>query len=164
MRIQRAVIRMTCRLAGLAALAAVTAADRPAVAQQPLKLLPISACAAFDTRVTTGPTGGLPLQSGTPLSFALQGTSCVPYGATAVALYVIAINPTGPGNPQVYPAGTAAPGISLVSFDGPSSGAIGVQVIVPLAAATPDITVLPTVGGSAPNNVHVLINVQGIFQ
>jgi hypothetical protein len=153
------------KILSLASLAALLGAGHPSRAQQPLKLLPISACGGYDTRQPGGPTGGLPLQSGTAYSFTFQGASCVPYGATALALYVIAINPTGPGYLQVYPAGTAAPNIWLVTFDGPSSGAIGVQVIVPLAStATPDITVLPTVAGAAPNNVHLLIDVQGIFE
>jgi hypothetical protein len=154
------VVKSICLLS----LAAVLGASRPAGAQQPLKLLAIAGCGGFDTRQPGGPTGGQPLQSGTIYSFTLKGTSCVPQGAKAVALYVLAISPTGPGQIEVWPAGSSPPYVSMVNFDGPSSGAIGVQVMVPLPATTPDISFGAYVGGAAPNTVHLIIFPEGVFQ
>jgi hypothetical protein len=148
----------------LLGLAATLGAGRPADAQQPLKLLAIAGCGGFDTRYPNSPTGGQPLQSGTIYSFTLKGTSCVPQGAKAVALYVLAISPTGPGQIEVWPAGSSPPYVSMVNFDGPGSGAIGAQVVVQLPATTPDISFGAYVGGAAPNNVHLIIFPTGVFQ
>jgi hypothetical protein len=77
MRIARALRAIV--LAGLVAgLGGGLVGGRPATAQQALKLIPLTECGAFDTRATTGPTGGQPVQSGTTYNFSLQGVSCVP--------------------------------------------------------------------------------------
>ena len=68
-----------------------------------------------DTR--TGLDGGTgPILAGTVRSFQVAGTGGVPVGATAAALNLTAISPSGGGHLRVYPDGASLPNASVINY------------------------------------------------
>lgn len=64
----------------------------------------------YDSRNTS------PLVPGSPRTIQVSGLANVPSNATAVAVNVTAIQPTGVGNLRVYPAGDSTPNVSTVNY------------------------------------------------
>lgn len=75
----------------------------------------ITATRVVDTR--TGLGGGTGRLNGyTSRSFQITGNAGIPAGATAVALNVTAVNPSGVGNLRIYPNGSATPLASSINY------------------------------------------------
>ncbi|MHB8449986.1 MAG: IPT/TIG domain-containing protein [Mycobacteriales bacterium] len=116
----------------------------------------ISPTRVYDSR-STGP---LAPGSTTKVDITDGGRLPIPTGASAVALNVTAVLPTGPGYLEVFPdAATFTPGLaSTVNFQPGASTAN--FVIVPLVAGDPDVDVyLPGRGGPA----NAVVDVFGYF-
>jgi hypothetical protein len=127
-----------------------------------LKYYPLDPCRAYDTRAASGPTGGQPIHYGTPQPFTLQGRCGVPANAAAVVISVSALSPTVSGDLRVYPGTPAVrPLISSLNFNA-GEPAIVNNVIMPLTAATPDMSVYADVGTAG--TLHVLIDVTGYLE
>lgn len=129
---------------GAARSAAATAAATAAV---PAAYLPLPPSRAYDSRAAAlDQSQPGPIAAGRVVTVNLSGAG-VPAGAAGVALTVTAIDPTGPGNLRVYPAGESTlPTSSTVNFLPGSavadSAAVGVGT-----GATPAVAV--AVAGSA---------------
>lgn len=113
------------------------------------RLVPIDACAAFDTRAEQGATGAFagPRDGAEATSYQISGViptaqggnnggSCeVPNSATAVLLNLVAIQATGPGNLQAYATGTTPTG-GVLNFNGLTPAMNNSNaVIVPLSSS-----------------------------
>lgn len=108
-----------------------------------------------DTRRETGPTGGQPLAPGQVLRVGMDGR--VPPETTAVAVYVAAADPTGPGHVSLAPC-TADPATAALTFGGTNVGAPSIVAVDENAPA-----VCATVGGPAGTRTHVVVDLQGAF-
>ncbi|HEX7354920.1 MAG TPA: S53 family peptidase [Mycobacteriales bacterium] len=110
-----------------------------------------------DTRSGQGGTTG-PIAAGTSASFQVAGTAGVPATATAVAINVTAVGPTGGGNLRVYPDAGA---------NGTPPNASNVNYIPGVDKAVFDIVQLPADGKidvyTAGSPVNVLIDVAGYY-
>jgi phospholipase C len=77
----------------------------------------LNPCRAADTRSAAGPYGAPALAgSGARRDFSLAGRCGLPADAAAVAANFTVVLPTGAGDLRVFPAGTAAPGSSILNF------------------------------------------------
>ena len=129
-----------------------------ATAAGPFQYHSLTPCRAVDTRMTQAPI----LSDQVVRTFTIQGVCGVPVGAKAVSINVTAVGPIGAGFLTLYPAGTPRPIISNLNYAA-GEPALGNGAIVPLGAATPDLSVFPrvtAVGGT----VHMVIDVTGFFQ
>jgi len=119
----------------------------------------LTPCRLVDTRDPIGPSGGPALASGTDRGFVLRGRCGVPSTARAVALNVVAVQPSdGPGFFTLYPGGSSLPLASTINY---SAGQIRANnAIIPLGVGG-DIAVRCYQGlGTA----HLIIDVSGYFQ
>jgi hypothetical protein len=137
--------------------------------QADLVYTPLTPCRIIDTRlaggtIAPGTTRDF-LVTGT--SFASQGgsaTGCgVPFGpATAAMINFVAVTPTGPGNLQVTPFGTALPLASIINYSAGLNLANGLSVALCDPSATTctrDVTI------RANNSAaHLVADVQGYFR
>ena len=112
------------------------------------RYVPVLPCAAFDSRVNQGATGGFagPLSGGESRSYSITGaftsgqgggnTDCgVPAGATAVLVNVVAVNPLREGNLRVSSSATSPSG-GVVNFAALSPAMNNSNaVVVPLSAS-----------------------------
>jgi hypothetical protein len=137
------------------------AAASPSAAEGPFRLYTLSPCRLVDTRINAQTVGayGPVLTSDMQRTFPVQGNCGVPAGARAVALNVTATASTGQGRFTLYPSGVATPNASTINFQAGQNLANG--AIVPLAAAAPDLAVMPFVVGGG--QVHMVIDVTGYF-
>jgi hypothetical protein len=124
----------------------------------------LTPCRIVDTRLPGQVVGeyGPVLQSGTERTFPVKGNCGVPAGAKAATLNVTAVAPTGQGRLTAYPAGIATPLVSLVNFPG-GINALANGAIIPLAAGSPDLAIMPFVTGT-PAQVHMVLDITGYFE
>ena len=113
------------------------------------KFEPVSPARLLDSRA-----GGSRLAAGSIVTIAVGGTASVPAGATAAALTVQAIDPTGAGFVTVFPCSQSVPVVS--SLNVVAAGNIANHVEVALSAAG---TVCVYV--SAP--MHIIVDLSGWF-
>jgi hypothetical protein len=90
--------------------------DSPATVPTPTSLYLVPACRVIDTRTATGPQGGPALPSGTTRVVQLTGRCGIPADAKAVAGNLTAVSPATSGFLSAYPAGSAWPGVSTISY------------------------------------------------
>ena len=126
----------------------------PSLADGPFQFYTLTPCRVLDTRDSSGPTSGMPLQDGATQTFEVQGSCGIPVGAKAVTVNITAVSPTGQGHFRVFPSDVALPTVSTLNFPA-GSGALANGAIVPLA----DQTVEPGSG-----TVHMILDVTGYFQ
>lgn len=152
-------LRIASLFAAAAALA-VALLPSPASAQTggPYSFYAVTPCRAVDTR--TG-FGGV-VNSSVTRNFTIQTVCGVPSGAKAVALNVTITGPTAAGFLSLWPAGGSMPLVSTINFVA-GEQALANGAIVPLAATTPDLSLIYGVGGGSAT-VHVILDVTGYFQ
>jgi uncharacterized repeat protein (TIGR01451 family) len=115
----------------------------------------LAPCRAVDTRASA------PLQNGVPQTFALHGVCGIPSTATAVAVNVTVVSPTGSGDLTIYPSDASAPAFSALPFQAGKDRAL--IVIVPLSNdAAGEVAVQAAVAGNG--TVHVLLDVMAYFE
>jgi hypothetical protein len=95
-------------------------------------------------------------------NFTMQGNCGVPPGAAAVTINSTAVGPAGPGFLTLWPSGTLRPTVSNLNYNA-GEPALGNGAIVPLSAATPDLSAYTVVSGGA-GTVNIVIDVTGYFQ
>ena len=119
----------------------------------------LTPCRVVDTRGPAGPYGAPSLAAGADRTFVFAGQCAIPSTATAVALNVVAINPsTGPGFLTLFPGGTARPLAATINYN---AGHIRANnAIIPLGVLH-DITVHC---GQGSGTVDMVVDVNGYFQ
>lgn len=142
----------------LPVLALIFLSAAPALAQNgPYRFSALTPCRLIDTRQ---PANAPAIAAGSTRTFTVQGACGVPAGAKAAALNITAFNPTHSGHLRVFPSDIALPNASTLNFQ--ASTVIANGAIVPLATATPDLSIfafLSNAGGST----HVIVDVTGYF-
>jgi len=129
-----------------------------ATAAGPFQYHSLTPCRAVDTRAGQGPI----LNDAGTRTFTIQGVCGVPVGAKAVSINVTAVGPNGQGFLTLFPSGTTQPVVSNLNYSA-GEPALGNGAIVPLGAATPDLSVFSRVA-VASGTVHMVIDVTGYFQ
>jgi hypothetical protein len=137
--------------------------------QADLVYTPLTPCRIVDTRLDGGPIG-----AGTTRSFLVTGTDysaqggsaagCgVPYGpTTAAAINFVAVDPTGLGNLQLTPYGSALPTASIINYRAGANLANGLVVAIcnpSSATCTSDVTIKANVSATG-----LVADVQGYFR
>ncbi|HEX6739657.1 MAG TPA: hypothetical protein VF310_15360, partial [Vicinamibacteria bacterium] len=129
---------------------------------------PVAPCRIVDTRI-----GGGIIAGGTQRSFRATGSgftgqggsagSCgIPVGATAVFINMVAVNPAGPGDFRVFPAGGSLPTASILNYTNGLNLANGAIVTIcdPSGGACPnDFTIQADV-----SDAHLVADVGGFFR
>jgi hypothetical protein len=117
----------------------------------------VTPCRLLDTRlVGQGP----PLASGVPRTLVATGRCNVPTSATAVAINVTAVNPTGLGNLTAYPGDQQVGGTSMLNFRGGITRAN--HGIIPLAGNGSGAVAFQAVLADS-GTTHLLVDVTGYF-
>lgn len=114
----------------------------------------------LDTRTGLGRRGmpsRIPGQQG--IAFEVTGDTGVPAGATAVALQLAAVHPSGPGNLRVHAAGTQVPPTSTINYV-PAIATANVA-IVPIPAEGLPTDGLITLWSDSAGSVDVVADVIG---
>jgi hypothetical protein len=145
-------------------MALVFVSAAPALADGPFQFFPVTPCRVADTRNAAGVNGGPAITVFTTRMFRIQGNCGVPVGAKAVTLNVTVVQPAEAGWLGLYPSATSFSGTSTINF---STGefAIANGAIVPLSAATNDISVLwGNYSSNRTNTTNVILDVTGYFQ
>ena len=128
------------------------------------RFFPLPPCRFLDTRSVGG--GGPFTAPNQTRTYTLQGSTCgIPLGAKSAVLNVTAIGlgGTAVGDFQLYPTGLgSAPNTTTVSF--PPSQNVPNGAVIPLGAATPDLTVLLKSCTSCGAGVNLVIDVVGFFE
>ncbi len=114
------------------------------------KYFTVTPCRLLDTRSAT------PLMSGTVYGIQATGNCGIPAGAFAVALNVVAINPTGGGHLTLYP-GAVVPATATLNFLADHIRANNAIVTVDAAGS---FNLLATLGGGT---LDVVIDIAGYF-
>ncbi len=126
-------------------------------------------CRVVDTRTTGALASGggtrhfvIAGTEGFEAQGGLAGGCGIPYGATAVAVNLVAVGPSGNGHFRAFPWNTTPPRASVINFT-PASLAIANGYIQPLCdpwrgSCDYDVTVTADAAGS-----HVVIDVTGYF-
>jgi hypothetical protein len=118
----------------------------------------IAPCRVFDTRETSGPTGGAPLACGAGRSFTIVGGTCgVPANAKAVSLNLTVTGSTAQGNVRIYPSGAPIPLVSALNYVAGQSRANNAVAVLGVGG---QIAVLCSPSGAT----HVIMDVNGYFQ
>ncbi|HSD66746.1 MAG TPA: S8 family serine peptidase, partial [Vicinamibacteria bacterium] len=118
----------------------------------------VSPCRVFDTRQTTGPTGGAPVACGGDLAFTIVGGTClVPTTAKSVSLNVTVTQPSAAGNLRLFAAGEPAPLVSTLNYVAGQTRAN--NAVAPLSLAG-QLGTRCAPSGTA----HVIVDVNGYFQ
>ncbi len=124
---------------------ATSAADQ-IKARTNLAFIPLVPTRALDTRAGFGGPRGQ-VQPGQSISFALPST--VPAGATAIAVNVTSVTPTGPGNAVVFQTGATPPATSSVNFIPNGTDATGNFSLVPVTGTNRSLTIRVGTGTGA---------------
>ena len=111
----------------------------------------VDPCRVLDTRPGD-------LTSGVAEAVQFKGVCNVPTEASAVAISITAINPTGNGHLTFYPTGTPVPEVSYLNF---STGKTRSGSVIVLLSTSGLVDVLPFVSGSG--SVELVIDVFGYF-
>ena len=119
----------------------------------------VTPCRVVDTRRAAGPYGGPSLQAGADRAFVFGGQCGIPATAAAVAVNVVAMNPTtGPGFLTLFPGGTARPHTATINYN---AGKIRANnAVIPLGTLN-DIMVHC---GQGNGTADMVIDVNGYFQ
>jgi len=129
-------------------------------AAAPANFFTVTPCRVVDTRLPNGPFGGPALQgSGARRLFAVAGQCGTPSSATAVAVNVTVVAPSGPGNLRLGPASFAAP-TSTINFSVGQTRANNAVVGLtgyPLGGLWVETNILP-------GTTHFVLDVTGYFQ
>jgi hypothetical protein len=145
------------------ALVLAFASAAPALADGPFQFFPVTPCRVADTRNAAGVNGGPAITVFTTRQFRIQGNCGVPVGAKAVTLNVTVVQPGEAGWLGLYPSATSFSGTSTINFD-TGEFAIANGAIVPLSAATNDISVLwGNYSSNRTNTTNVILDVTGYF-
>ncbi|HEY7511252.1 MAG TPA: hypothetical protein VIG50_13415, partial [Vicinamibacteria bacterium] len=139
-------------------------------ANRDLVFTPVAPCRAIDTRFAAGGK----LVAGVPRDFDIAGTlsdqggltDClIPFGpATAIAVNLVAVAPSGAGNLRAWAFGDPVPNAAVLNYGVVSGlGALANGVILPLcnpasATCTRDLTIRADVG-----DVHLVADVTGYY-
>jgi len=119
----------------------------------------VSPCRVLDSRVTTGPWGGVPLGAQQERTVTVMGGACgVPVTAVALSFNIAAIGATSTGHIIIYPAGGLRPGTPVVYFA--AGQTLANNGIVSLGAGGD----LALFSGQASGSVHVVLDVNGYFE
>jgi hypothetical protein len=150
----------------------VTPAADGAVVTARLALVPglrfytLPPCRVVDTRNPNGPLGGPALVSGQSRNFVLTlpAALCgVPATASALAVNVTVVTPTGSGYLELYPGDAPAPPTSTISFIAHRSAIANNSVISLSRNGDGSLSVTAFISGS-PGQTHFLLDVSGYFQ
>jgi hypothetical protein len=119
---------------------------------------PVTPCRLLDTRVAgQGPA----LTSGVPRTRTVTGSCNVPTSATAVAINVTAVNPTGTGFLTAYPGDQAVTGTSTLNFKGGKTRANnGLIALAGNGSGTMTFRATLAAGGTT----HLVVDVMGYFR
>ena len=148
----------------LLAMALVFASAAPALADGPFQFFPVTPCRVADTRNAVGVNGGPALTVLQTRTFRIQGNCGVPVGAKAVTVNVTVVQPGEAGWLGLYPSATSFSGTSTINFN-TGEFAIANGAIVPLSAATNDISVLwGNYSSNRTNTANVILDVTGYFE
>ena len=116
----------------------------------------ITPCRLLDTRlVGQGP----PLTSGVPRTLVVPGHCNVPTSATAVAINVTVVNPTGLGHLTAYPGDQPVGGTSMLNFGAGVTRAN--NGIMPLAGGSGALAFQAVLADSG--TTHLVVDVTGYF-
>ena len=118
----------------------------------------VTPCRVVDTRNAGGPYGGPALSAGSDRTFVLAGPCDIPASATAVALNVVVVAPTGSGHLTLFPEGTTLPPISTLNYNG---GTIRANWALVSLGAGGDLRVHCAQGAGTAN---LVIDVTGYFE
>jgi hypothetical protein len=157
----------------LCTVAVATATAGPALAQgRELVFTPLRACRLFDSR------GGAPLAPGAPRTLTFRGQCGIPglttdggvesNKAAALAVNLVAVDPTGPGFLLAWPANQPQPATSIINYSAATeTGGLNIangviltmcdQVAAP-ACASGDMTFRAAVSAT-----HLVVDVTGYF-
>jgi hypothetical protein len=129
-----------------------------------LTYTPLTPCRIIDTRNAVGPLqpGVTRTEAGyTATTFADQGgeaSNCgIPAGVAALALNVVAVNPTNLGFIKLWPANAAQPNASTINYD-PTTINIATGTIVPVDGANNN-----SFNAESPAQVQMVVDVVGYF-
>jgi len=111
-----------------------------------------------DTREPAGPYGGPALQAGATRAFVMAGRCEIPSNADAVAVNVIATQPTALGHVTIYPLGVPLPLASTINYRAGQTRAN--NAIVQIGA---NDSIAVTCGQSS-GTTHFVIDVVGYFR
>ncbi|HEX6739479.1 MAG TPA: hypothetical protein VF310_14470 [Vicinamibacteria bacterium] len=120
------------------------------------RLHAVSPCRLVDTRDPPA----APLAANTSRTFPVAGRCGIPADARAVALNVVAVNPSEPGNLRLYPAGTAAPLASALNFAAGHSRANNAMVML---GGNGQLAVRCDMAPGATGSTHLVLDVSGYF-
>jgi len=117
----------------------------------------LTPCRVLDTRGPAGPYGAPALAAGASRTFVFAGQCGIPAGAVAVAINVIAINPSAEGFLTLFPTGSPFPPTSTINY---RTGIVRANnAIIPLGP----LGDMDVVCGQASGNVHAVVDVSGYF-
>ncbi len=131
----------------------------PAPVATATKYFTLTPCRLVDTRGPTGPTGGPALAGGVSRTFVAVGSCGVPSGAAAVAINLTVTSTTATGSLTVYPAGTAVPATSSLSF---SMGQTRANNAVAQLGAAGDLSIFCAMPSGS--TTEAIVDVVGYFQ
>jgi hypothetical protein len=103
---------------------------------------------------------GPPLASGAPRKLVATGRCNVPTSATAVAINVTAVNPTGTGYLTAYPGDQAASGTSTLNFRGGRTRANN-GIIALAGNGSGEVAFRAVLAGGG--TTHLVVDVTGYF-
>ncbi len=122
----------------------------------PLSFYTLLPCRLLDTR-EAGPA----LDVGIERVVSAVGACGIPPEARAVVLNVTSVEATGAGDFQAYPAGTAAPDTSVVSF---RAGRTRAGIAVVRLGADGGLALTCRMPGSSTGSAHAVVDVSGYFR
>src|SRR5690606_29228675 len=122
----------------------------------PLSFYTLLPCRLLDTR-EAGPA----LDVGVERVVSAVGACGIPPEARAVVLNVTSVEATGAGDFQAYPAGTAAPDTSVVSF---RAGRTRAGIAVVRLGADGGLALTCRMPGSSNGSAHAVVDVSGYFR
>jgi hypothetical protein len=123
-----------------------------------LRFYTLTPCRVIDTRGPIGTYGGPALLAGADRTFIFSGQCGIPPEAVAVALNVVAVQPTdGPGFFTLFPGGTVQPLAATINYNVGNIRAN--NAIIPMGTLK-DITVHCQQG---TGTAHMVIDVNGYF-
>ena len=123
----------------------------------PLSYYSLSPCRILDTRWPAGPYGGPALSAQGRRSFAVLGQCAIPADAKALTVNLTAVDPTSPGNLQLFGGQGSAPN-ALVLIYKPGLTRAG-QAMVQVIGGEITIESTQTTG-----SINVLLDVSGVFR
>lgn len=149
--------RQNERRRGVAPTTPSCAPSAPPPPPTPLSYYSLSPCRILDTRKPAGPYGGPALSAQGRRSFAVLGQCAIPADAKALTVNLTAVDPTSPGNLQLFGGQGSAPN-ALVLIYKPGLTRAG-QAMVQVIGGEITIESTQTTG-----SIDVLLDVSGVFR